>query len=369
VATLKAATASLESNLAELKKTSPPRPTYAMSVRDRAKPADTKVAVRGNFRDLGEVAPRGFLSAVNVTNPPKIDAGGSGRLELAQWITSPDNPLTARVMVNRIWHHLFGRGLVPSVDNFGMIGKQPSHPQLLDTLALRFTQDGWSVKRMIRGIMLSRAYQLSSARDAANEEVDPDNRLFWRATPRRLEAETIRDAILTVSGQLDLKRPAASTVTALGDQLVRGIPTEKIQPPSSHRSVYLPVVRDYVPELFDLFDFPSPSLVSGRRSVTNVPAQALYLRNSTFIAEQTKHAAQRLLASKEATDDAERAGLAVQWSLARDISDAERAGALQLVKQIQQTEPMGPDRDVEAWAAWFHTLFTTAEFRYLVDVH
>ena len=128
------------------------------------------------------------------------------------------------------------------------------------------------------------------------------------------------------------------------------------------------MVRDYLPELFDLFDFPSPSLVTGSRSVTNVPAQALYLRNSTFVAEQAKHAAQRLLASNEATDDAQRADLAVRWAYARDISDAERDGTLRLVQQIQQTEPDGANRDVDAWAAWFHTLFTTAEFRYLVDI-
>ena len=238
-----------------------------------------------------------------MANAPKIDPTSSGRLELAQWIASPENPLTARVMVNRIWHHLFGRGLVSTVDNFGMIGKPPSHPQLLDTLALRFMREGWSVKRMIRAIMLTRTYQLSSAPDAGNMKIDPDNRLLWRATPRRLEAEAIRDAMLAVSGQLDLTRPSGSSVTELGDKLVRGIPTEKIQPASNHRSVYLPVVRDYVPELFDLFDFPSPSLVSGRRAVTNVPSQALYLRNSTFVAEQAKHAAERLLASKEATSD------------------------------------------------------------------
>jgi hypothetical protein len=365
VAELDSEIAALDTELAKFKKNHPPRPQYAMSVRDRVKPADTKVAIRGNFRERGDVVPRGFLSAVKLPSQPKIDAGSSGRLELAQWITSPDNPLTARVMVNRIWHHLFGRGLVASVDNFGMIGKQPTHPELLDTLALEFMREVWSVKRMIRAIMLSRAYQLSSAVDTENMKIDPDNRLFWRATPRRLEAEAIRDAMLAVSGQLNLDRPNGSSVTALGDQLVRGIPTDKIQPPSNHRSVYLPIVRDYVPELFDLFDFPSPSLVSGSRSVTNVPAQALYLRNSTFVAEQAKHAAKRLLASTSAVDDADRADLAARWSLSREISDTERQGALQLIEQFQIADPKGDD--VDAWAAWFHTLFTTAEFRYLVD--
>ncbi len=366
-ASLKKETAESKGKVDKFKKNRPSRPQYAMSARDRAKPVDVKVAVRGNYREQGELAPRGFLSAVEITNQPKVKAG-SGRLELAQWIASPDNPLTARVMVNRIWHHLFGRGLVASVDNFGMTGKLPSHPQLLDSLALQFVRDKWSVKRMVRAIMLSRAYQLSSARDAKNVEIDPDNDHFWRASPRRLEAETIRNAILTVSGQIDLKRPTGSTVTALGDQLARGIPTEKIQPPSNHGSVYLPVVRDYVPELFDLFDFPSPSLVSGRRSVTNVPAQALYLRNSKFVAEQTQHAAKRLLAAKQATDDSQRVELATRWALGRAASPDELAGALKLVEQIRAVKREGADRNVDAWAAWFHTLFTTAEFRYLVDM-
>jgi hypothetical protein len=365
VTTLKEDVAKLESSIAELKKNSPPRPPYAMSVRDRAKPADTKLAIRGDFRDRGEVVPRGFLTAVHVPKAPPINTATSGRLELAQWITSPDNPLTARVMVNRIWHHLLGRGIVPTVDNFGLIGKPPTHPQLLDALALRFIQNDWSVKRMIRAVVLSRTYQLSSHVDAKNMAIDPDCRLLWRASPRRLEAEAIRDAMLSVSGQLDLQRPSGSTVTALGDKLVRGIPTDKIQPASNHRSVYLPVVRDYVPELFDLFDFPSPSLVSGGRSVTNVPSQALYLRNSAFVAEQAKLAAQRLLASTEATDDAGRVTVAMRWALGRAPLDSEQTAALQLVRDIQQA---GETASVDAWSAWFLTLFSTAEFRYLVDI-
>ncbi len=366
---IKGEVASLEAKLAELKKKAPKRPQYAMTVRDRAKPADTKLAIRGEFRTRGDVVPRGFLSAVKVPNASPVNAKQSGRLELAQWMTSPDNPVTPRVMVNRIWHHLFGRGIVPTVDNFGMIGKPPTHPELLDALALQFVKDGWSVKRMIRTIMLTRAYQLNSTPDVANMKVDPGNRLLWRATPRRLEAETIRDAVLAVSGQLNSEPPVGSTVTGLGDQLVRGIKTEKIQPPSTHRSVYLPVVRDYVPEIFDLFDFPSPSLVSGRRAVTNVPSQALYLRNSKFVAEHAQHAAKRLLASKEATDDASRVELAMRWSLGRGPTDAERAGALELVQQTRQAPPKDADPEVSAYSAWFLTLFTTAEFRFLVDIN
>ncbi|QDT41449.1 Planctomycete cytochrome C [Gimesia alba] len=368
VSNLTSEVATLKTKVAELKKNAPARPHYAMSARDRKKPADTYIAVRGDFREKGDVVPRGFLSAIKIENTPPIAANHSGRLELAQWITSEQNPITARVMVNRIWHHLFGRGLVPSVDNFGVIGKQPTHPELLDALALQFVQEDWSTKQMIRTIMLSRAYQLSSTPDPANMEIDPDNRLLWRASPRRLEAEAIRDAILTVSGQLDFNRPTTSTVTPLGDKLARSIPMEKLQPPSNHRSVYLPVVRDYVPELFDLFDFPSPSLVSGNRAVTNVPAQALYLRNSQFITDQSRHAAQRLLADQQAKDDVSKVKLAMRWALARTPTAEEQSGALQLIQQVRQsTDPKKKSAEVDAWAAWFQTLYMTAEFRFLVD--
>lgn len=365
---LTAALPQLENQIAELKKNRPARPQYAMSARDRKKPIDTTIAIRGNYKEKGDVVPRGFLSVIQADDSTKIEATHSGRLELANWITGDKNPLTARVMVNRIWHHLFGRGIVSTVDNFGVIGKTPSHPQLLDALALQFKSDGWSTKRMIRKIVLSRTYQLSSTPNESNLNIDPNNRLLWRATPRRLEAETIRDAVLTVSGQLNLERPNGSTVTPLGDKLVRGIATDKLQPQSNHRSVYLPVVRDYVPELFDLFDFPSPSLVSGRRSVTNVPSQALYLRNSQFIADQAMHAARRLLASKQATDNASRVDLATQWALGRTAAETEKAEALKLIEQSREiSDPKEKDVEIKAWAAWFHTLFMTAEFRYMVD--
>lgn len=367
-AALKEAIANQEAELDDLKKNRPPRPQYAMSVRDRAKPADAKLALRGDFRSPGDVIPRGFLSAVIVPNSSPVNPTSSGRLELAQWITSPDNPLTARVMVNRVWHHLFGRGIVPTVDNFGLIGKPPTHPQLLDALTLRFIKEGWSVKRLVKSIVLSRTYQLSSQVNAQNRRIDPDNRLLWRATPKRLSAESIRDAILTVSGKLDLQRPVGSTVTGLGDKLVRGIAPEKLQPPGNHRSVYLPVIRDYIPELFDLFDFPSPSLVSGRRAVTNVPSQALYLRNSVFAAEHSRHAAERLLAMNELVDDAGRVSLAMEWSLGRQPSDVELAAALQLVNDSRQAGREDKSATVDAWTSLFLTLFTTAEFRYLVDI-
>ena len=368
VAKLKGEVTTLETQVADLKKAAPPRPTYAMSARDKEKPDDTTIAIRGNPSQRGEKVPRGFLSAVNVPGAKPVDPAHSGRLELAEWIANPANPLTARVQVNRIWHHLFGRGLVATTDNFGVLGREPTHPELLDYLALQFMEQGWSVKQAIREMMLSRAYQLSSARNDAGIENDPNNLYLWRATPRRLEAESIRDSILAVSGQLDASRPVGSTVTPLGDKLVRGIPLEQLLPPSNHRSVYLPVVREYVPEIFDLFDFPSPAMVAGHRDVTNVPAQALYLRNSDFVTEQARHAAQRLLDSPDATTDEQRADLAAQWALARPLTEEQRTSAVQLVEKIKQAAPDDEQASVTAWAVWFRTLFATAEFRYLVDI-
>ncbi|WP_437193005.1 PSD1 and planctomycete cytochrome C domain-containing protein [Planctomicrobium sp. SH527] len=366
--TLKAEVTTLETKVADLKKAAPPRPQYAMSARDKAKPDDTTIAIRGSPSQRGERVPRGFLSAIKVSQQKEIDKTRSGRLELAEWIANSENPLTARVHVNRIWSHLFGRGLVATTDNFGILGKEPTHPELLDHLALQFMEQGWSVKKAIRTIMLSRTYQLSSERTEAGMKIDPNSQYLWRAAPRRLEAETIRDSILAVSGQLDLNRPVGSTVTGLGDQLAREIPLEKIQPPSNHRSVYLPIVRDYVPEIFDLFDFPSPSLVSGQRSVTNVPSQALYLRNSAFVTDQSRHAARRLLAVAEVTTDEQRADLAAQWAFARQLTEEQRAGVVQLVEKVRQSKPDDEQANVNAWAAWFQVMFSTAEFRYLVDI-
>ncbi|MFT5857769.1 MAG: hypothetical protein ACI8XO_005031 [Verrucomicrobiales bacterium] len=351
-----------------MEKIRPPRPPYAMSARDRADPADTTIAVRGELSQPGELAPRGFLTAIPITDLPAIDPKQSGRLQLANWMTSRHNPLPARVMVNRIWHHLFGRGLVESVDNFGTTGTPPSHPELLDTLAVEFMDDGWSIKQTIRKIVLSRTYQLSCATHEQGQALDPENRLLWRSMPRRLPAEAIRDAILAVSGQLDTEPPVGSTVTGLGDKLVRGVDTETLQPASNHRSVYLPVVRDYAPEMFDRFDFPSSSLVSGKRAVTEVPSQALFLRNSKFVAEQAGHAARRLLADQSVSDDVGRIDLAMRWAFARAATAAEQQGALALLALTRDTQAEIADRDESAWSTLFLSLFSTAEFRYLVDI-
>jgi cytochrome c553 len=225
--------------------------------------------------------PRGTLTLINAGATPAFPAKSSGRLELAQWLTSAQNPLTARVMANRLWHWLFGQGLVASVDNFGTMGQKPANQALLDHLATRLIENGWSMKKTIREIVLSRAYQRSSAFDEKNFAADPENTLCWRMSKRRLDAECIRDAMLAVSGQLDLNPPVGSLIARSGDGPIggprfRGISEDSIVNASGNfRSVYLPVPRDVLPDSLAAFDFAENSLVTGARETTNVPSQAL----------------------------------------------------------------------------------------------
>ena len=208
---------------------------------------------------------------------------------MANWITSPENPLTARVYANRVWLWLFGEGIVSSVDNFGITGEKPSNQDLLDYLALRFVELDWSVKDFIKEIMMTRTYRMNSDYREDHFEKDPTNRLHWRANKRRLDAESIRDSILAVSGQLDLNRPDGSIVSAIGTGFIgRTIGEPQLNVPVKYRSVYLPIVRDLVPDALNLFDFADPSLMAGKREVTTVPSQALYLMNSDFAIESAE---------------------------------------------------------------------------------
>src|SRR5690606_12745883 len=191
----------LTAELKKLQARAPKRP-MAMSVREEEQISDIPVHIRGSVHNLGEVVPRGFLQVASYGPSPTIPADQSGRLELAEWITQADNPLTARVYANRIWHWLFGYGIVRTVDNFGTTGEEPSHPELLDFLASRLIEEGWSTKRLVRRIVLSRTYRQSVAAEPPLLEADPENRLFGRAERRRLDAECIRDAILAISGTL-----------------------------------------------------------------------------------------------------------------------------------------------------------------------
>lgn len=357
--------------LKDLQSNAPPAADLAMGVRDASKPADCTLCIRGDSTKRGEAVPRGFVTVATWGDSPKFSANQSGRLELADWIASPKNPLTARVTVNRIWQHLFGRGIVSTVDNFGALGEKPSHPELLDHLALQFVKDGWSVKKMIRYLLLSRAYGLASTHVAANFEKDPDNVWLWRHSPRRLDAESLRDAVLAVSGQLDLESPVGSVVARNGEQIVqpgRLAPNLFTDAQSRHRSVYLPIVRNALPEALELFDAPDPSLVVGVRDITTVPAQSLFLMNSPFLIQQSRHFASRLLAVGDLGDSA-RVAMAFRLAFNREPTQEETTQATNFVKRsqaaIEPTEKSQDQISLRAWAAFCQALFASAEFRYV----
>ena len=254
--------------------------------------ADTELRIRGEAERLGPVIPRGVLTTFAVPESAAIPAGQSGRLQLAQWLTSPKNPLTARVVVNRVWSQLFGQGIVNTVDNFGSKGDVPSHPELLDYLASAFIRDGWSLKQTIRRLVLTRAYQLGSGDIAANRQADPDNRLVWRHSPRRLTAEELRDAILAGTGRLQPRPSHGSAAENLKMIEMRdnGPEARTIHVAADtalHRSLYLPLLRGVTPKALEAFDPVTQSLVTGKRDATTVPTQALFLLNAAFVREQT----------------------------------------------------------------------------------
>ena len=278
--------------------------------------------------------PRGFLSALGGSKPVAINPKQSGRVELARWLSSPENPLTARVFVNRVWHHLFGAGIARSTDNFGTTGQPPSHPELLDWLSIRFIEQGWSPKSIVRMIALSRVYQLDSRPHPEVMKIDPEN--CWLASRKRrcLDAEAIRDSILGVSGRLDQTQGGQSipttTTTEFGYKFS-----------SLRRSVYVPVLRNTLQELFDVFDFADPNLVVGRRNISTLPTQALYLMNSPFVMDEPRHAAELLLDVTN-LDDAGRIKFAYRHALGRPPQPAEEKLAHEYLGEQNRNRENGP---------------------------
>ncbi len=333
-------------------------PHSFMGMRE-TKPIDCAVHIRGDDSQLGDVVPRGFLSVLTSAATKPVNWRQSGRLELAEWIASPSNPLTARVMVNRIWQHLFGVGLVETPDDFGMTGQAPNNPALLDHLATRFIDHGWSVKKLIAEIMNSRVYQLSTAHDAKSYEIDPANRLQWRMNRRRLDSDALFDAIRAISGELVYDRPGPQFLGAPSDSRVKSMDHKAwFAPTANHRTIYQPLLRDYVPQEWSTFDFPVPELVTGKRGETTVPTQALYLMNSPFIVEKSKAAAKRLLAI--APNNAALIRAAYALIINRPPDEEEQREAEVFLNGMIKTS----DRSV-AVAAFCQTLFASAEFRFL----
>lgn len=337
---------------------------YAMGVTDAAQIEDCPIHLGGEVNQLDRMVPRGFLQVIPLAGTPDIPADQSGRMQLAQWLTRPDHPLTSRVIVNRVWQHLFGQGIVSTVDNFGVMGGSPSHPELLDHLAVTFVQDGWSIKRLVRRLVTSRAYRLSDEMNERNYELDPDNRLVWRMPQRRLEAEAIRDAILQVSGELNLDRPEGSVVQQFAVEPVRRRDDLLEQLGDfSHRSVYLPIVRSRLPNYLTTFDFPEPSDVKGQRDVTTVAPQALFMMNSPLVQYHSRRTAQRLVSEfRRPRDMVEQAYL---LTLNRPPTPEQLRRALAYMLTETEEQAGAPrQRMVDGLTDVVHALFATAEFRY-----
>jgi hypothetical protein len=320
---------------------------------------DCPVAIKGDAYNRGEAPKRGDLQIPMLPPLPVIPAKVSGRMELAKWIATPNHPLTSRVMVNRIWQHLFGRGIVRSVDDFGRTGEEPTHPELLDHLAVRFVENGWSMKQMIRSIMLSRTYRLSSKGDAAKEELDGGNDYFWRMNLRRLEMEAIRDSMFFVAGELKFERPEGTQVAGFGgkgkDARLRSL-TPDDEP---CRAIYLPVLRSMLTPMHETFDFPDPSQIKGLREVTTVAPQALFFLNGELSASLARAAAERLL-EEEHKDDAARVQVAYIRILGRKPDVAEVTAARDMMKALDASS------DTARWTILIQALMSSAEFRYLL---
>jgi hypothetical protein len=357
----------LRDRIDELEALPTPPDNLAMGVEEAASPSNCRVLARGELKDPGPEVPRGLLTVLTTPQTAHIDPRHSGRLELAHWIANKDNPLTARVAVNRVWEHLFGQGLVESVDNFGALGDEPSHPELLDALATQFMNQQWSLKRLIRTIMLSRVYQLSSQHNAEDYAIDPANKYLWRMQPRRLDAEEIRDAILAVSGQLDVNRPWASPVLEMSNgpvTLVKG--TQEVRKPSSARSAYLPIIRGMLPDVMQVFDAADPNLIVGKRDVTTVPTQALFLMNNPFVLQLSRSTAARVLSQADQNQPA-RINAAFRLVLGRPPNDHERVKAASYLNDYRTTVASAgqlPNPQMAAWSSFCQALFQTGEFRY-----
>ncbi|MCI0461609.1 MAG: DUF1553 domain-containing protein, partial [Gemmataceae bacterium] len=312
---------------------------------------DEHVYIRGSYKAPGERVPRRFLEALAGPGPLTV-ARGSGRLELARQMTDPQRtPLLARVMVNRVWHHLFGRGLVASVDNFGVLGELPTHPELLDHLADRFVKEGWSIKRLIRALVLTSAYEMASRGNARAAKADPQNLLLHRMNVKRLEGESIRDAMLAVSGRLDpgvYGPPVPVYLTPF--QEGRGRPQSGPLDGNGRRSLYLSVRRNFLPALLLAFDTPTPFSTVGRRTVSNVPAQALILLNDPFVHQQASVWAKRVLA--EPGSPSERVTRMYLSAFARPPDANELQACLEFVQSA-------------TWADLAHVLFNAKEFIFL----
>ena len=330
---------------------------------------NSPVFIRGNYAELSpQPVNRSFLHAVKISNPD-LNVKGSGRMQLASAITDPNNPLTYRVMVNRIWHHLFGRGIVETVDNFGMQGKLPSHPELLDHLAIQFQKDNFSIKKTIRNIVLSNAFKRSVVPNSKANKTDPSNVMLSHYPIRRIEAEAIRDAMLASSEQLDKKMFGRSVPVHITSFMNgRGKPS-KSGPldGDKRRSIYLEVRRNFIDPMMMTFDRPNPFNSFGRRTVTNVPSQSLILLNDPFVIQQAEAMSTKLLSNKISSPN-DRVNWVYQRSLSRNATEQEIDDAKEFISHLKKTYAKNGIKTNIEWIVWkdyIHSVFNLKEFIYL----
>ena len=352
------------------------KPVMVMAPKE-GRPTNLRVALRGNRQTPGVPAPRRYLQIIAGEGHAPIETTQSGRLELARWIASKDNPLTARVMVNRVWQHHFGTGLVETADNLGARGEKPSHPELLDWLANEFVASGWSVKKLHRLIMASAAYQASLRASEKALRADPNNRLLGRFTRQRLPAESVRDAMLAVSGRLDRAvggSDSGELLFAVGEAIREDLRPNRLQTDhpiyttSVRRSLYLPVVRNAIPDVTALFDGADPNGVTAVRNDTTVAPQSLFLMNHPFVKDQAAHFAKRLLDDAKATDS-DRVMRAYRLALGRPPESTESAETAELLARYQEAAKGRGMRADEArsaaWRGFCWTLICRNEFLYV----
>lgn len=336
----------------------PPEP-MAMAAED-GKPANLKIHLRGNYLTLGQEVPRVFPRALAGDKQQTVDDKRSGRLEMAQWMTRPDNPLTARVMVNRVWHWHFGAGLVRTPDNFGKLGSAPANQPLLDWLAVEFVRKGWSLKELHRLILGTSAYRMSCRFDEKSNLADPDNSLFWRFNRQRLDAEAMRDSILAVSGDLD-RTPGGTLLKTANHAYVASTASESFDPYQvDRRSVYLPVIRSRLYEFLQAFDFADPSASNGERVTTTVAPQALALLNSKLMEDKTRSWAEKIV---RLNTDPERIETIYRQALLRAPSLKEMERALAFTRDIRPSlNGNERERELKSWQSFCRVVLASSEF-------
>ena len=365
-----AAIAGLQKELDALNKARPNLPD-AMGATEGPKVASLKIHIRGNPQTLGAEVPKRFPRVLASDAQTPIGAEVSGRLQLAEWLARRDHPLVSRVMANRVWRWHFGTGIVNTPDNFGLLGEAPSHPELLDWLATELVEHGGSIKHLHRLIMLSATYQMSSVNESEApkaELADPENRLHWRMNRRRLEAEAMRDAVLSVSGDLDLT-VGGTFMNAKSREYVN---VDGLAPnyDSNRRSVYLPIIRNCVYDVLQAFDFPDPGVLNGNRATTTVAPQALFMLNGKMVVDKALKMAQGLL-SRTDLDDAGRVRAAYERAFARPATQPEIERALAFIRGYsevlakQANAPKEPGIQARAWQGFCQTLMASNEFIYV----